>query len=122
MKKILLIDDDPEILELTKERLLANDREVVTASNGDDGHRLALAEKPDLIIVDIKMPGLDGYSLVKNLKHEEDAKNIPVIVLTAFPNMRELFAVEGVRNYLVKPFKAEELLQKVEDCLSGHGA
>ena len=118
MKKILLIDDDHEIIELTKERLEANGYKVETACDGEQGLHMALTHAPDLIVADIKMPKLDGYSFVKIMKREKAAKRIPIIVLTAFVNMKDLFSIEGVDGYMAKPFKAEELLSKIKECLN----
>ena len=120
MKKILIIDDDPEIVNLTKSRLEANHYQVVTASNGEEGARLTAKENPDLIIVDIKMPKADGYTFVRSLKKDETHKKIPVIVLTAYGAMKDMFEIEGVDGYMVKPFKADELLDKVSGCLRGN--
>ena len=117
MKKILIIDDDPEIAELAKQRLEAHQYQVVMASDGEEGERIAVTQHPDMIILDIKMPKLDGYSFVKNFKHDEAHKKIPIIIMTAFANMKDLFAMEGVDHYMVKPFKAEDLVHKVNECL-----
>ncbi len=113
-KKILIIDDDPNIVELLKRRLLASQYLVVTASNGEDGLAEVKAEKPDLIIVDVLMPKMDGYTFVRMLRREEDVRNIPVIVLTAKDKMKDLFEMEGVKDYIVKPYRPEDLMEKVK--------
>ena len=117
MKKILLIDNDPRILELTKARLEANQYEVTLASDGEEGFAKAQSEKPNLIIVDIKMPKVDGYTFIRKLKREDDLKDTPVIILTAYVHMQDLFTPEGVEDYLVKPFNADELLKKIRQHL-----
>ena len=73
------------------------------------------AEKciPDLIVSDIMMPKMHGYEFVKKLKITESIKNTPIIMLSAKEKMKDLFELEGVSDYIVKPFKAEELLEKV---------
>ena len=112
-KKILVIDDEQEILNLLTARLKANRYEVVTASDGEEGLEKFIKEKPDLIILDIFMPKIDGYTLVRELKTAVDAKTVPIIVLTAKDLMRDLFKMEGISDYIVKPFVAEDLMEKI---------
>ncbi len=113
-KKILIIDDDPNIVELLKRRLLASQYLVATANNGEDGLAQVKVEKPDLIIVDVLMPKMDGYTFVRMLRREEEVRNIPVIVLTAKDKMKDLFEMEGVKDYIVKPYRPEDLMEKVK--------
>ena len=116
-KKILVVDDEPAIVKLVKLRLEAEHYEVVTAPDGASALAKTESEKPDLIVLDIRMPQMDGYTFVKNLQRNENGKGIPVIMLTAHEKMEELFAIEGVTDYVVKPFKSEELLVKVKKIL-----
>ena len=113
MKKILVIDNDPKILELVKARLEANQYQVVSATDGEEGLSKAESERPDLVIADIKMPKVDGYTFVRQFKKDESNKKVPIIILTGYANMKDLFAVEGIDDYLVKPFEAETLLKKI---------
>lgn len=113
-KKILVIDDDPNIVELIRRRLEASQFQVVTACNGQEGFDKLAPEKPDLVIVDVLMPQMDGYTFVRNVRKEEDFKNLPIIVLTAKDKMKDLFELEGVREYIVKPYRPEDLMQKVK--------
>ena len=113
-KKILIIDDDPEIVELAKSRLVANHYQVVTTFSGAEGLKQVELEKPDLILVDIKMPQVEGYTFVRELKKTELGRNIPVIVCTAYAHMKDLFAVEGIADYIVKPFKDEDFVAAVK--------
>ena len=117
-KKILVIDDELDFVNLVKVRLEANGYEVIDALNGEDGLKKAEAENPDLILLDIMMPKKDGYTLLRELKYKEATKSIPVIVLTAKPGMRDLFGMEGVSDYIVKPFEDEELLLRIKKTLS----
>ena len=111
MKKILIIDDEPHIIKMVRSRLEANNYEVVTALNGEEGLNKLHQEKPDLIILDILMPKMDGYTFVRELKKEEN--EIPVIILTANTGMTDLFDEEGITDHVYKPFKTEELLEKI---------
>src|SRR5688572_14230231 len=117
MKKILVVDDDPEIVDLMKNRLEAQNYSVVTANNGEEGLDKTKNEFPNLIIIDIAMPRMDGYTFVLELRRYEEFKNIPVVVLTAKDKMQVIFEMEGVKHYFVKPFIAEELLSRLKNIL-----
>lgn len=116
-KKILIVDDDPAILGLLRSRLTANDYEVVTAGDGEEGLRQMDLEHPDLIIVDILMPKMDGYTFVRALKRREASRHLPIIVLSAKDQMKDLFELEGVRDYLIKPYRPEDLLERISRLL-----
>jgi DNA-binding response OmpR family regulator len=116
-KKILVIDDDPHIVELLKNRLMACSYQVATAHDGEEGLEQVRKENPDLIIVDVLMPKMDGYTFVRTLKRSDPTKAIPVIVLTAKDKMKELFELEGVKDYMVKPYRPEDLLKKIRSNL-----
>ncbi|MEI6632929.1 MAG: response regulator [Chlamydiota bacterium] len=110
-KKILIVDDEPHIVEMLKSRLEANDYKVLSACNGEEGLKKVQDENPGLIILDVMMPEMDGWTFLKELKRE--GKHIPVIILTAKEKMQDLFELEGIKDYIVKPFKADELLEKI---------
>jgi CheY-like chemotaxis protein len=116
-KKILVIDDEPHILKMVKSRLEANNYEVVVAFDGAGGLEKVASEKPDLIISDIMMPKMHGYEFVKKLKGDPVHKDIPVIMLSIKEKMKDLFELEGVSDFIVKPFTPEELLEKVRKYL-----
>jgi len=101
-KRILAIDDDNDFLELLSFRFMKEKCEFHTANDGFEGLKKVKEVKPDLILVDIKMPRMDGYQFVKELKKDEEARNTPVIILTSYEPMRELFGVEGITDYVVK--------------------
>lgn len=117
-KKILVIDDEPQLLAVLKTRLESNNYEVITAVDGNDGIEKLLKELPDLILLDIKMPKKDGYTFVKEMRANRNVKDTPVIILTARDKMKDLFAMEGINEYIVKPFKSEELLESIAKCIS----
>jgi CheY-like chemotaxis protein len=116
-KKILVIDDDADDRSLMKMRLETHHYDVVLAENGAEGLIKAESEKPDLIIVDVMMPEMDGYTFVREIKTIESLKEIPIIVLTSRTGMKDLFEVEGVRDYVTKPYEPEELIQKIQKYL-----
>ncbi len=113
-KKILIIDDEPTFVKMISARLSANGYEVVTASDGEAGLRLIEVEKPNLIVLDVMMPMMDGYTFIRELKGTREENPIPVIVLTAKERMEDLFKVEGVDDYMLKPYEPSELLQKIK--------
>ena len=113
LKKILVIDDDLEIVELAKNRLAANHYDVITATDGIQGLELAKANQPDLIILDVVMPHMDGYTFIQEIKLIDHLKKIPIIIVTAKADMTDLFINEGVSCCLTKPFKTEVFLDKI---------
>ena len=119
-RKILIVDDEPHILRLLASRLRANHYEVIAASDAPQGFRAANEERPDLILLDIRMPGKDGPSLFSNLKESSLTSDIPVIFITAYPqkNVRENVLALGAVDFIAKPFNAEDLLRKVEKALA----
>ena len=119
-KKILLVEDEPSIVKVVKRRLELQGYEVFTAPDGAEGLEAARRERPDLIISDIMMPKMDGYTMIKALRADPATARLPIIILTAKPKMQDLFFFEGVRDmdYIVKPFQTDEMLQKVEQLLA----
>ena len=116
-KKILVVDDEPEIVDIVK-KMLEDKYEVITAYDGEECLKKAKKEKPDLILLDILMPKLDGWETLKKLKDDENLKDIPVSMLTALPLTPEDTRdkpIDKIENYIVKPFKKETLIRKIED-------
>ncbi|MCX8145173.1 MAG: response regulator transcription factor [Azovibrio sp.] len=115
MHKILVVDDSPTERFFVTDLLTKNGYQVITAENGEEGIAKAKAEMPDLVIMDVVMPGLNGYQATRTLTRDEATKNIPVIVCTS--KGQETDKIWGLRqgamDYLVKPVNPEELLQKI---------
>ena len=116
-KVVMVIDDEADIVKVLRGLLEAHHYEVVEASDGESGFVKVKAQPPDLILLDVMMPKMDGYTFLKKLKADTELGCIPVIVLTAKAKMSELFAIEGVREYIVKPYESKELLEKVKKYL-----
>lgn len=116
MKKILIVEDEQNILNNLKFLLEANDYEVYTAANGLEGYKEAIMIIPDLIVSDILMPEMDGYSFKQKLNSNEKTAGIPFIFLTAKVEMQDLRQGmnSGADDYLIKPFKTQELLKAIE--------
>jgi len=116
-KKILIADDEPEIVDIVR-KMLENEYDVVTAYDGEEAYQKAKKEKPNLILLDILMPKLDGWEALKKIKSDEELKDIPVSMLTALPLTPEDTRdkpVDKIENYIVKPFNRTTLLKKIED-------
>jgi DNA-binding response OmpR family regulator len=120
MAKILVIDDDKDILEIVTYLAAQDGHDVVKAANGREGFDRALAELPNLIILDIMMPEMDGYTVNMKLLAHVSTQSIPVIILTAKGGkMREAFLpAPNVRAYMEKPFEPEDLLGQMRAVLA----
>ena len=116
-KKILVVDDDQLNVKLVQTRLESNNFEVITAFDGEEGLSKIEKEKPDLIILDVQMPKMNGYTFMLEFKKMEEFNRVPVIVLTAHEEMQPIFTLKGVRGYLVKPIKFEQLFEKLDALL-----
>ena len=115
VKHILVVDDSPTERFFTVDVLTRAGYQVSTAENGEEGIAKAKALKPDLILMDVVMPGLNGYQATRTLTRDESTSNIPVIVCTS--KGQETDKIWGMRqgavDYLVKPLNPEELLQRI---------
>jgi DNA-binding response OmpR family regulator len=118
-KKILIVDDERDIVKALTIRLGANGYDVVAAYDGAQGVFLAHKEKPDLILLDIRMPSGDGFSVAEKLKQVSRTTRIPIIFLTGSPEREaeEKALALGARFYIKKPYDPEELLDAVKRAL-----
>lgn len=116
LKKILVTEDEKNILDSLKE-ILGDDYEVITATNGAEGVKAAEAHNPDLIILDVMMPVMDGMTACKRIKANKETAHIPVIFLTAKGQVYDM--EEGIKagayTYMIKPFSPARLLSKIEE-------
>ncbi len=112
-KTILVIDDETITVEITKRKLEEYGYTVLTAKNGEEALTLLSQKVPDLVVLDIQMPKMNGYTfMIEKCRHRE-TENIPVIVLTAHNEMEPVFKRHGIKAYLLKPLKLQELLDTV---------
>lgn len=116
-KKILFADDDANLMEVLLLRFKTAGYETVGTYDGDEALEKMRAERPDLLVMDIAMPKMNGYLLVREMKSDEALKNIPIIILSGKDSLQDLFEIEGVGAYLVKPFEFNDLLRKVKELL-----
>jgi two-component system alkaline phosphatase synthesis response regulator PhoP len=113
--KILVVDDEAYLLQILDFSLNAEGYEVVTAGDGEQAINKAKAEQPDLIVLDIMMPKIDGYEACRKLKQDPGMKDVPVILLTAKGRDidRKLGLEVGADDYITKPFSPSKLLEKI---------
>jgi two-component system alkaline phosphatase synthesis response regulator PhoP len=119
MKKILIADDEEFIRELIAATINRGDYELVEAKDGIEALDLARKEMPDLIVLDIKMPGIDGFKVCKELKSEPETASIKIIVLTAFGQDEDIRKGKeaGADDYFLKPFNPIDLMNKIDGML-----
>lgn len=117
--KVLIIDDEEHIVDLIKYNLEANGFQTIVAFNGVDGLKLSKSEKPDLILLDLMLPVIDGLEVLKRIRGDEKLKNIPVIMLTAkSEEIDKILGLElGADDYITKPFSVRELTARVKAVL-----
>jgi twitching motility two-component system response regulator PilH len=115
VKKILVVDDSPTERHVLVELLTKGGYQVTTAENGEEGIAKAKSELPDLILMDVVMPGLNGYQATRTLTRDEKTKHIPVIVCTSKGQETDKIwgLRQGAQDYLAKPINGEELLAKI---------
>jgi DNA-binding response OmpR family regulator len=113
--KILLVDDEKEFVDMIKMRLEAKNYAVITAYDGIEALNKTRELRPDLIILDIMLPNLDGYQVCRMIKFDKTFGEIPIILLTALDQQKDRKLGEQVRAdaYITKPFEPEELVEKI---------
>ena len=122
-KKILIVEDEVQLAEMLKMRLEAEDYDVVLAYDGHEGVSKAREENPDLIVLDIMLPKLDGYQVCRMIKFDKTMKTIPIIMLTALGQKedREWGKKVHADAYMTKPFETEYLLEKISHLITEKG-
>ncbi len=121
MKQVLIVDDDPNILFLISEVLTRNGYEPLMAYSGAAALELIKLHRPELVVLDIMIPGLDGFEVCKKIKADPELKDTRIIILTAKTKAADIQTglAAGADSYFTKPFKITELLEKVKELL-GH--
>ncbi len=120
MKKILIVDDEKDIVETLAFMLKAKGFECIYAYDGEEGLHLAKTSNPDLIILDVMMPKINGYKICRLLKFDNKYKNIPIIMITARSQEEDKIIGEetGANEYITKPFEFSEVLEKINKYLA----
>jgi two-component system alkaline phosphatase synthesis response regulator PhoP len=119
-KKILVVDDEVDLVRTIQFSLEAEGYKVLVSYNGEDALNQSRKENPDLILLDLMLPKLDGYKVCRLLKFDEQYKHIPILMLTAKTQQKDrLLGMEtGADEYITKPFDIEELMEKVKAYLN----
>ena len=117
--RILVVDDDEKILRVIEALLIPHGYEVITARNGQEAITSMSIAKPNLVLMDIFMPEMDGYSALGKIKENDATKEVPVIMVTAVGQElnKQLAESLGAAGYITKPFKSEELLEVISHIL-----
>ncbi|MDD4179861.1 MAG: response regulator [Candidatus Margulisbacteria bacterium] len=123
VKRILVVDDEPDVASLLTLMLKSQGYEVIAAGDGQEALEKARSENPDLILLDVMLPRLDGYKVARMLKFDENYSHIPIIMLTAKIQDRDKqTGLEmGANDYVTKPFDTAQLLAKIKDILEKKG-
>jgi two-component system cell cycle response regulator DivK len=116
--RILVVEDNPKNLKLVRDVLRFSGYEVIEATSGEDGVRLAASEAPDLILMDLQLPGIDGAEALRQIRAQE-TRGVPVVAVTAFAmnHDRERAFASGFTGYVEKPISVRRLPQQIEDFL-----
>jgi DNA-binding response OmpR family regulator len=114
-KRVLVVDDDREIVEMTRLILESGGYQVIPAASGEEALRCAVQDRPDLILLDINMPGMDGWETLKILKVDEATRAIPVAMFSIKLELRDKLhgLKQGAFDYITKPFSYDEILTRV---------
>lgn len=118
-KRILVVEDQEDNRKIVRDLVTASGYELVEATTGEEGLELAESERPDLILMDIQLPGLDGYEVTRRIKANPGLRHIPIIVVTSYAlsgDDKKAFAA-GCDGYVTKPFSPRLLLAKIREYL-----
>jgi DNA-binding response OmpR family regulator len=120
-KRILVVDDEEDLVVMISEALMCKGYEVITANNGQEGLEKAKTQKPDLIVLDLMLPRINGYKVCGLLKKDTRYAKIPVILLTAKANAEDIKLGKqvGADAYITKPYERDVLLSKIEELIKG---
>lgn len=118
-RKILVVDDDAAVRDTIKDRLAYHGWDIMIASDGQEALALAARNKPEIILLDIHMPGMDGLIALENLRSRPDLSSVPVVMVTASNRVSDITRAAScnVVDYITKPFNAAELIARVEQVL-----
>ncbi len=118
-KRVLVVDDEIYIVHILEFTLTMEGYEVLTAADGEEALRRIANDSPDLVVLDIMMPRMDGYEVLRRLRADDEFRHLPVILLSAKgrPIDRETGLEIGADDYIVKPFSPRRLLEKIHDLL-----
>jgi DNA-binding response OmpR family regulator len=119
-RRILVVDDNPEIVQILEINLIHANFDVISARSGTEALAIAYKERPDLILLDITLPDLDGLDVCRKLKESPQTSHIPMIAISAMTESEDRIAsiVAGVEHYITKPFAPADVVSLAQACLS----
>lgn len=117
-KRVLVVDDEKDVCETISLMLEGAGHETLIAANGEDALKMATDEKPDLVLLDILLPGIDGFEVLSKLKVDTETQRIPIIIVSGKRDAESVLKAKnlGSNEYLMKPFTAQELLKIISRC------
>ncbi len=120
-KRVLVVDDDVDIAKMLKVRIEAEGYEFMNVMDGKEMFEVLNIKKPDVILLDIMLPNMDGYSVLREMRKHEEYANIPVIILSAKEKKKvgDLFILEKIAFFIEKPFDTKDLLEKIKIAMEG---
>lgn len=119
---ILIVDDEPVARTLAQKKVSEQGYKVLIASNGEEALAVLDQQRPDLILLDVEMPKMNGYTFVGELAKKNLSPKIPVVVLTAHEELGPIFKRHGVRGYLIKPLNIDLVIAKIQELLGPNPA
>ena len=121
--KVLIIEDNPKNRKVFKDILSVHGYISIEAVDGEEGYKMAKEHKPDLIVMDVQLPGADGYEVTRRLKREDDTKDIPIIIVTSFAMVGEENEARaaGCNDYLSKPINIHQFIETIKKYLPDQG-
>ncbi len=121
-KKVLIIEDNVQNMYMLKFLLESENYKVLQSFNGADGIKSAITEKPDIILLDIQLPEMDGYTVAKKIRANENLKNVPIIAVTSYamPGDKEKAIEAGATGYIEKPIDPETFITQMISFLPSH--
>jgi DNA-binding response OmpR family regulator len=119
--RVLVVDDDPQVLRLMRVNLELEGYDVVSAPDGEEALEAVVTERPDVVVCDVMMPGVDGLTVLRNVRANPKTSKIPFVVVSAKAQRSDVKAAldMGADRYITKPFDPQELLDAVEQLLNG---
>jgi DNA-binding response OmpR family regulator len=117
--KILIVEDEPELVQTIQDRLEMYEYRVLTAGNGKEGLEKAIEEKPDIVLLDVNMPTMDGFEMLEALRKHPEGAGCVVMMVTVRDGKEDIARAEacGIEDYVTKPFELGELVEKIERAL-----
>jgi len=122
-KRVLVVDDDADMAKMLKLRIEAEGYEFMSVMDGKEMLEVLKIKKPDVILLDIMLPNMDGYSVLREMRKHEEYANIPVIILSAKEKKKvgDLFILEKIAFFIEKPFNTKELLERIREVITYGG-